>query len=101
MAGLRLLLWVAALISAGHAQPGMDKVGHKDTQCHVCSAVVNETVKKLQPMLNAGTRYPVSKALEDLCGQPNFQIYNFAPPTVRMQRCGGLLSNGLADGQGL
>ena len=101
-----VLLWLAlvcasTLIAHVPAQPGMDNAGDKDTQCHVCGALVNETVKKLQPMLNAGTTYPISKSLEDVCGSKNFYIYNFAPPTVSAPLCVSQLLTAIAGEPGM
>merc|ERR1712086_1115385 len=65
-----------------HAQPGMKDAGSKDHQCHICTALVNETLKKLQPKINAGAQFPVTEAIANIESQENFYIYNYAPPTM-------------------
>ena len=92
------------------AQPQTTDAGSKEHQCYICTALVNETLKKLQPKLNAGAQYPVTEAIANIesevlnrsfaqssyltffCAEPtaadllqmwrpHFYIYNYAPAT--------------------
>merc|ERR1712216_883178 len=54
----------------------------KDKQCHACQAVVKEVLKKLQPKVDAGARYPVSETVGEPCSSKNFYVYNYPPPQM-------------------
>ena len=68
----------------------MKDAGSKDHQCHICTALVNETIKKLQPKIHTGAglnQYPVTELIANIESMDssvfeNFYIYNYAPPTM-------------------
>eukprot|EP00656_Telonema_subtile_P012341 TRINITY_DN16203_c0_g1_i2.p1 TRINITY_DN16203_c0_g1~~TRINITY_DN16203_c0_g1_i2.p1 ORF type:complete len:171 (-),score=29.99 TRINITY_DN16203_c0_g1_i2:311-823(-) len=83
---LPVLVCAAFLLIGAQAQPGVSEKS-KEVQCHLCRAVVNQTMKRLQPMVSAGTKFPVSQSIEDPCDVSNFRTYDYAPPTM-IKACG-------------
>ena len=55
-----------------------DAAVETDRQCLVCLAVTQEIVKKLQALLYAAARHPVSLSVADPCSAENFKMYDFA-----------------------
>ena len=45
--------------------------------CHVCQAIVEETVRRLQPALDARTKNPLTQVVSDPCDQDMFRNYKF------------------------
>ena len=94
---MRGVQFALCLVIATLAQPGKWRPSGKESdqavQCHACRTVLNETLKKLRPMLHAGTKFPITKAIGEPCAQENFNSANY-PPHVMARACGMFFASG-------
>jgi len=63
-------------------EPPQNPATEKDIQCNACKVVVQSTLKRLQPMVNQGTKMAVTLSITDPCKQEYMNTGHFNPPRL-------------------